>query len=199
MTQIHPASSLDLIQPSKIREVANVAFTMEGVFRLHFGEANIPTPSYIKEAAAEAINAGYTFYSENAGLPSLRRALATKTAELHNVEIDPIGEMVVCSSGVQALNLMIRGTINPGDEAIVLTPNWPNGTEIIKLYGATPVEVPFQSDGQRFRINFAALKTLSHLRPNCCSILHRRTHWAGWRPQKSRMGCLPSVASTVCG
>lgn len=158
MTTILPASSLDRIQPSKIREVANVAFTMESVFRLHFGEANIPTPPYIKEAAIQALQDGYTFYSENAGLPSLRRVLAAKTAELHDVEIDPMREMVVCSSGVQALNLMIRCAINPGDEAIVLTPNWPNGTEIIKLYGATPVEVPFRSDGQRFGIDFAALE-----------------------------------------
>ena len=157
MKEILPASSLDQIQPSRIREIANVAFTMEGVIRLHFGEANIPTPRYIKDAAIQAINDGYTFYSENAGLPSLRQALANKTAELHNVEIDPMAEMVVASSGVQSLNLMIRCAINPGDEAIVLTPNWPNGTEIIKLYGATPVEVPFQSDGERFSINFERL------------------------------------------
>lgn len=157
MKEILPASSLDQIQPSRIREIANVAFTMEGVIRLHFGEANIPTPRYIKDAAIQAINDGYTFYSENAGLPSLRQALANKTAELHNVEIDPMAEMVVASSGVQSLNLMIRCAINPGDEAIVLTPNWPNGTEIIKLYGATPVEVPFQSDGDRFSINFERL------------------------------------------
>lgn len=157
MKEILPASSLDQIQPSRIREIANVAFTMEGVIRLHFGEANIPTPRYIKDAAIQAINDGYTFYSENAGLPSLRQALANKTAELHNVEIDPMAEMVVASSGVQSLNLMIRCAINPGDEAIVLTPNWPNGTEIIKLYGATPVEVPFQSDGARFSINFERL------------------------------------------
>ena len=157
MKEILPASSLDQIQPSRIREIANVAFTMDGVIRLHFGEANIPTPRYIKDAAIQAINDGYTFYSENAGLPSLRQALAGKTAELHNVEIDPMAEMVVASSGVQSLNLMIRCAINPGDEAIVLTPNWPNGTEIIKLYGATPVEVPFQSDGERFSINFERL------------------------------------------
>ena len=157
MKEILPASSLEQIQPSRIREIANVAFTMEGVIRLHFGEANIPTPRYIKDAAIQAINDGYTFYSENAGLPSLRQALANKTAELHNVEIDPMAEMVVASSGVQSLNLMIRCAINPGDEAIVLTPNWPNGTEIIKLYGATPMEVPFQSDGERFSINFERL------------------------------------------
>ena len=61
MKEILPASSLDQIQPSRIREIANVAFTMDGVIRLHFGEANIPTPRYIKDAAIQAINDGYTF------------------------------------------------------------------------------------------------------------------------------------------
>lgn len=164
MTSIQPASSLEAIQPSKIRALANIAFGMEGVFKLHFGESNLPTPQYIKDAAAQAIHDGFTFYSENAGLPGLRQTIAEKAAELHGVSLDPANEIVVTSSGVQSLNLMMRCTINPGDEAIVLTPNWPNGSEIIRLYGATPVEVPFkvevpsESDGQRFTIDFAALK-----------------------------------------
>jgi aspartate/methionine/tyrosine aminotransferase len=73
------------------------------------------------------------------------------------VALDPASEIVISASGVQALNLTIRCTINPGDEALILTPNWPNAGEIVKLYGATPVEVPFLMDGQRFAIDFAAL------------------------------------------
>ena len=61
------APGLNQIQPSRIRELANVAFTMEGVYALHFGESNMPTPQYIKDAAAQALNDGWTFYSENAG------------------------------------------------------------------------------------------------------------------------------------
>jgi aspartate/methionine/tyrosine aminotransferase len=53
---------------------------------------------------------------------------------------------------------MIRGTINPGDEALILTPNWPNGREIVKLYGATPVEVPYAYEGSRFTPDLAALE-----------------------------------------
>ena len=83
---------------------------------------------------------------------SLRRAIAQKYAELHNVEVDPATEIVVTTSGVQALNVTIRCTIDPGDEALILTPNWPNGSEIIRMYGATPVEVPLITSGERFAI-----------------------------------------------
>ncbi len=152
------ASSLAAIQPSRIREIANVAFGMEGVLKLHFGESNLPTPRLIREALSQAVADGYTFYSENGGLPSLREAIAEKYQSLHQVTIDPRTEVLVTQSGVQALNVAIRCTINPGDEALVLTPNWPNGTEIIKLYGATPVEVPYVREGERFAPDFAALE-----------------------------------------
>ena len=158
---MHPtplASSLAQISPSRIRAIADVAFGMEGILKLHFGESNLPTPAYIKAAATQAIQDGYTFYSENAGLPTLRAAIAQKYHELQDVTLDPATEIVVTTSGVQALNVTIRCTLDPGDEALILTPNWPNGTEIVRLYGATPKEVPFALDGERFVIDFAALE-----------------------------------------
>jgi hypothetical protein len=158
MQPISLASSLNLIKPSRIRELADVAFGMEGVLKLHFGESNMPTPAYIKEAANQALVDNLTFYTENAGLPSLRHALASHYAQLHGVTLDPSGEIIITASGVQALNLTIRCTLNPGDEAIILTPNWPNGAEIVRLYGATPVEVPFRSGPERFEIDFASLE-----------------------------------------
>lgn len=158
MTTVPVAPSLNQIQPSRIRELANVAFTMEGVYKLQFGESNMPTPAYIKAAATKAINDGWTFYSENAGLPALRDAIAHKYAALHKVELDPQREIVVTASGVQALNLTIRCTIDPGDEALILSPNWPNGTEIVRMFGATPREIPLVLHNNRFAIDFAALE-----------------------------------------
>lgn len=158
MTKIPVAPSLTQIQPSRIRELANVAFTMEGVYKLQFGESNMPTPQYIKDAAAQAINDGWTFYSENAGLPGLRESIARKYADLHNVTLDPQSEIVVTASGVQALNLTMRCTLDPGDEALILSPNWPNGTEIVRMFGATPREIPFVLRDNRFALDFAALE-----------------------------------------
>lgn len=163
MTEIAIAPSLHQIQSSRIRELANVAFAMDDVYALHFGESNLPTPQYIKDAACQAINENWTFYSENAGLPALRAAIAQKYDELHQVDLDPAGEIVITASGTQALNLAIRCTIDPGDEVLVLSPNWPNGTEIVRLYGAVPKEIPFllkddAHKNERFAIDFAALE-----------------------------------------
>ena len=159
MNHITTTPTLDTIQPSRIRALANIAFGMEGVYKLQFGESNMPTPQYIKDAATQAINDGWTFYSENAGLPSLRAAIADKYQDLHGVTLDPTQEIIVSASGVQALNLTMRCALGPGDEALILTPNWPNGTEIVRMFGATPREIPFVVQGGRFAIDFAALET----------------------------------------
>jgi len=50
----------------------------------------------------------------NAGLPSLRKALARYYAELHGVDLDPVSEISVTASGVQALNVAIRSVLDPG-------------------------------------------------------------------------------------
>src|SRR5579859_7860078 len=60
---------------SRIRELAEIAMRMDGVLRLYFGESNLPTPEFIKRAAAKAMADGFTYYTANAGLPSLRQAI----------------------------------------------------------------------------------------------------------------------------
>ncbi|MEZ4658815.1 MAG: pyridoxal phosphate-dependent aminotransferase [Caldilineaceae bacterium] len=163
IAEIPLAPSLDQIQPSRIRELANAAFGMEGVLRLQFGESTMPTPQYIKDAVVRAIAEDQTFYSENAGLPSLRAAIAAKYAQLQNVQLDPMREVMVTASGVQALNVGIRCVIEPGDEALILSPNWPNSTEIVRMFGARPVEIPLVTGAdargvERFQIDFAGLE-----------------------------------------
>jgi aspartate/methionine/tyrosine aminotransferase len=132
--------------------------SMDGVLRLYFGESNLATPDYIKRAAAEALAAGYTYYTENAGLPSLRRALAAHYRKLHQVELDPAGEIVITASGVQALSVAIRALLDPGDEALVLTPAWPNGSAIVTMSNAVAVEIPHPLAGERYAVDFAALE-----------------------------------------
>jgi len=152
------APSAQSIAHSRIRELAEMAMAMDGVFKLYFGESSLPTPEYIKRAAQKAMADGFTFYTENAGLPSLRKALARYYSELHGVDLDPAGEIVVTASGVQALHLAIRCVLDPGDEALVLTPAWPNGSANVAMANARAVEVPQPLAGDRYQIDFDALE-----------------------------------------
>ena len=143
---------------SRIRELADEAMKMEGVVKLYFGESNIPTPDFIKQAACRAFDEGYTFYTENAGLPGLRRDLASFYRRMHGVELDPETEIVITASGVQALNLAIRCAIDPGDEAILLTPAWPNATSMVLMDSGTPHEIRLQFQSGRYHLDFEALE-----------------------------------------
>jgi hypothetical protein len=143
---------------SRIRELAEIAMRMEGVLKLYFGESSVPTPEYIKRAAQKAMADGFTFYTENAGLLSTREALARYYCETQNVELDPKTEIVVTASGVQALNMSIRCELDPGDEGLVLTPAWPNGSSSIQMANACPIQVPHVLAGDRYQIDFDAIE-----------------------------------------
>jgi aspartate aminotransferase len=187
MKRVSIARGLAAVSPSRIREIADIAFGMDGVLKLHFGESNLPTPAFIKEAAVRALNEGYTFYTENAGLPALRQAIAEKYRELHEVTLDPRTEILVTASGVQALNVTIRCAIDPGDEAIILTPNWPNATAIVNLYAGAGREVPLAWDGRRYTLDLAAIEAA--LSPRTRLIVYASpSNPLGWvaRPEEQR-------------
>ncbi len=151
------APSAARVQPSRIRELANVASGMDDVLSLQFGESTMPTPPYVTEAVHRAVQEGWTFYTANQGLPSLREAIAGQIARLHAVEIDP-AEIQITAGGVQALNLTIKCIIDPGDEALALSPNWPNGSAMVEMFGGKAVEIPLARDGNRFTLDCEALE-----------------------------------------
>jgi aspartate aminotransferase len=157
MPELAPSASR--VPHSRIREIAELAMTMDGVYKLYFGESNVPTPQFIKTAAERAMRDGFTFYTANAGLPSLREALAAYYKRIHEVSLDPANRFVVTASGVQALNAAIRCVLDPGDEAILLTPAWPNATSIVRMCNATPVEIAHPMVDGRFTIDLSALDT----------------------------------------
>jgi hypothetical protein len=152
------AQSVAAVPHSRIRELAEIAFRMDGVLRLYFGESNQPTPDYIKQAAARALEQGFTFYTENAGLLSLRETLADYYRRIQDVRLDPRREIVITASGVQALNVTIRCVLDPGDEAIVLTPAWPNGASIVAMSNAKAVEIFHPLCGDRYQIDWNAIE-----------------------------------------
>jgi aspartate/methionine/tyrosine aminotransferase len=152
------AESVTRVPHSRIRELAEIAMGMDGVLRLYFGESNLPTPDYLKRAADQAIRDGYTFYTENAGMPSLRRAIADYYRRLQGVEIDPAQNIVITASGVQAIALAIRTVLDPGDEAILLTPAWPNASAIVRLANAVPHEIAQPLEGSRYTVDFDAIE-----------------------------------------
>src|SRR6478735_5226547 len=110
------------------------------VINLSFGEPDFQTPQYIKDAAKQAIDDGFTFYTPVAGYPELRQAIADKLKRDNNLDYKP--ENIVVSTGAkQAIANAVMSLVNPGDEVIIFSPYWVSYEEIVKLAEGIPVQV----------------------------------------------------------
>ena len=158
MSKAQIAPIAESVPYSRVRAIAEIAMRMENVYPLYFGESNLPTPDFIKAALDKAVRDGFTYYTSNAGLLSLRETIASYYDAKHSVKLDPATEVLVTASGVQALNVSIRCILDPGDEALVLTPAWPNGASIAALIGAKPIQIAQPLEAGRFTIDFAAME-----------------------------------------
>lgn len=108
------------------------------VINLSFGEPDFSTPQYIKDAAKEAMDKNFTYYTPVSGYPDLRKAIADKLKRENN--LDYTADQIVVSTGAkQSLANAILCLINPGDELIVPTPYWVSYSEMVKLAEGTSV------------------------------------------------------------
>jgi aspartate aminotransferase len=131
---------------SRIREVMELAWGDPEAIHLEVGEPDFPTPEHVVEAAHEAARMGRTRYAPNAGLPELREALADKVAWRNGYEARP-DQVVVTQGGIQALYLVLRALLEPGDEVLLPDPAWPNYRMIAHLLGARVLSYPLVAEG----------------------------------------------------
>jgi aspartate/methionine/tyrosine aminotransferase len=129
---------------SKIRDVANAGLGRPDVLAFWFGESDEVTPIEVRQAAADALLRGETFYSHNLGLAELREALRSYTAALHG---DPGPDRIaVTSSGVTALMTAMQLLVDAGDSVVVVVPVWPNLPAQPAILGAQVHRVALQPD-----------------------------------------------------
>src|SRR5688572_14404099 len=104
--------AVQALRNSKIREVANAGMGNKDVLPFWFGEPDEVTPEFIRNAGIEALNRGDTFYTENFGLPALRRTIATYVSRLHAPACKLTEDNVtVTSAGMSALMLSYQALV----------------------------------------------------------------------------------------
>jgi aspartate/methionine/tyrosine aminotransferase len=140
---------------SKIREVANAAMGRSDVLAFWFGESDEVTPQAVRDAAAQSLQRGETFYSHNLGLEELRTGLAAYTSALHGA-VDA-GRIAVTSSGVNALMLAMQLLADAGSEVVAVVPLWPNLTAQAQILGAQVRRVALRPAKGRWRLDLDAL------------------------------------------
>jgi aspartate aminotransferase len=114
------------------------------------GEPDFDTPQHIKDAAAQALAAGFTKYTPSSGIPELRQAIADKFKRENGLTYKPSQIIVSCGGKHSCFNVIIA-TCQEGDEVIIPAPYWLSYPEMVKLAGAKPVIVP-TTDRTEFKV-----------------------------------------------
>jgi aspartate aminotransferase len=114
------------------------------------GEPDFDTPQVIKDAAIDAINAGFTKYTAVDGIPALKEAVANKLKRDNNLEYAP-NQIIVNNGAKHSLFNLFSATIDEGDEVIIPAPYWVTYPELVKYCGGTPVTIETQ-DKDGFKI-----------------------------------------------
>ena len=138
---------LNKINPSQTIAMATRARALKAegrdIISLSVGEPDFPTPLNIAQAAIRAIEEGKTRYTDVAGTPELRAAVAERFRLDSGLDYTP-EEIIVSTGGKQVIYNAMMATLNPGDEVIIPAPCWVSYPDIVTLAGGVPVVVPCQ-------------------------------------------------------
>ena len=143
------------LQPSLTLAIAAKAKALrsegQDICSLSAGEPDFDTPAFIRQAAAEALEAGHTRYGPAAGEPELREAIAAKiTAE--NLVPTRADQVLVTNGGKQALFNLFQVLLGPGDELLLPAPYWLSYPDMAQLAGASVRLIP-SSAAEGFRLD----------------------------------------------
>lgn len=129
------------IEPSLIRSIFNLAKQMDDVVDFTLGDPDVQPHTAIKEAACDAIRAGRTRYSQNAGLLDLRQTISKYYIRQEGFQYDPVTEIMVTVGAMEGLYLAFLSILDEGDEVIIPAPYYVNYVQMVQMCHATPVIV----------------------------------------------------------
>jgi aspartate aminotransferase len=145
LAALSPSETLAMSQKSNELKAQGI-----DVINLSVGEPDFYTPDHIKQAAKEAVDNNFSFYSPVPGYPALRNAICAKLKSENGLEYKP--EQIVCSNGAkQSVCNVLLAIISKGDEVIIPAPFWVSYPEMVKLADGTSVEV-YAGIDQDFKI-----------------------------------------------
>lgn len=147
-------TSATLAMAAKARELKSEG---KDIISLSLGEPDFTIPNFIKEAAIKAVNDDVHAYPPVDGYAELKKAIIHKFKRDNQLTYTP--EQIVVSTGAkQSLYNIASVLLNPGDEVLLPAPYWVSYSDIVKLHGGVPVEIPTAID-TNFKITPQQLET----------------------------------------
>ena len=112
---------------------------------LSVGEPDFPTPHHIKEAGKKAIDENFTKYTENEGMPSLKKAVVNRLKEDYGLSYGS-DEVIISPGAKSSLYLCIHALINEGEEVIIPAPYWVTYPQAVTLAKGKALLIPTKEE-----------------------------------------------------
>jgi aminotransferase len=151
------AQHVATLPKSGIRDFFAIVSKMKDAVSLGIGEPDFVTPFHIREAAMTALEKGRTSYTDNRGTLALREEISRYVARHYGPEYNPEDEILVTVGVSEALDALLRATLNPGDKVLYHEPCYVSYAPSVTLCHATPVPIRTVSSDQ-FALDPAALR-----------------------------------------
>src|SRR5215472_10375165 len=133
------------LRSNGIARVAYEGLGQRDVIALWFGETDLVTPAFIRQAAKDALDDGQTFYVHGRGITPLREAIAAFHARMTNTPI-ALERITVPGAAMLAVVTALQCLIEKGDNIVVVSPIWPNIFQAAEIAGAEIKFVPLAAD-----------------------------------------------------
>jgi len=126
---------------SAIKDMAMRSAAVEGAASLAWGLPSFRTPAHIREAARAALDGDPDVgkYALPNGLPELRDAIVRHHRERTGRSVDPARNVLVSAGNMEALSVLLRVLVDPGDEIVLTDPGFTSHYQQVALRGGHPV------------------------------------------------------------
>ncbi len=134
------------LKPSGIRKFFDIVSEMTDAISLGVGEPDFDTPWHIRDEGIYSLEKGRTFYTSNAGLKELKQEICSYMKRTQDIDYHYNDEVLVTVGGSEAIDLMFRALIDPGDEVLIPQPSYVSYEPCAILADAVPVIINLKEE-----------------------------------------------------
>jgi aspartate aminotransferase len=132
LKKINPSSTLAITSKAKKLKSAG-----KDIVNFAAGEPDFDTPDFIKEAAIQAIQSGFTKYTPTTGTAELKKLICQKFKKDNSLEYSP-DQIIVSNGAKHSIYNVLMVLLNCSDEVLIPLPYWVSYPEMVNLCEATP-------------------------------------------------------------
>lgn len=128
-------SAIEALEPNGIGLVAMLGLGEPDLIPLWFGESDLVTPSFIRDAAKQALDDGKTFYTQSRGMPVLREAIRDFHRRTTGADV-ALERISMPGAATLAVVTALQILCDTGDNVVIVSPIWPSIFQAAQMVGA---------------------------------------------------------------